>query len=129
MSVLQGVTIKKGTNIVIHGHRNMPDSMYYLMLSRAQQLEQIFMEGFNGKIKARDDNIIENKRLVERSITQFYIQNPVNVYMVNIPYKNTKENIYKFISSDPYASNAHHICIVESCLGNDKNLHQNFSNR
>ena len=41
---VQGITIKKGTNVVIHGHRNIPNAMYYLMLSQAEELDQVYME-------------------------------------------------------------------------------------
>ena len=41
---VQGITIKKGTNVVIHGHQTIPDGMYYLMLSRAEALNQIYIE-------------------------------------------------------------------------------------
>lgn len=33
---VQGITIKNGTNVVIHGHSRIPNGMYYLMLSRCR---------------------------------------------------------------------------------------------
>ena len=41
---VQGITIKKGTNAVIHGHAKIPNGMYYLMLSRAEEMEQVYIE-------------------------------------------------------------------------------------
>ena len=41
---VQGITIKKGTNVVVHGHEKIPDGMYYLMLSRAEEMEQVYIE-------------------------------------------------------------------------------------
>ena len=38
---VQGITIKRGILVVIHGHKRIPDGMYYIMLSRAQEIQQI----------------------------------------------------------------------------------------
>ena len=41
---VQGITIKKGNNVVVHGHEKIPNGMYYLMLSRAEEMEQVYLE-------------------------------------------------------------------------------------
>ena len=41
---VQGITIKRGTIVVIHGHARIPNGMYYLMLSRAEEMEQVYIE-------------------------------------------------------------------------------------
>ena len=43
---VQGITIQKGTNIVVHGHKRLPEALYYTMLSRAQVMENVFLEDF-----------------------------------------------------------------------------------
>ena len=77
---VQGITIKKGTNVVIHGHERIPDGMYYLMLSRAEEMEQVYIEmpkskranpkGEKLKLKIRPNpkSLKENENLVQRSI-------------------------------------------------------------
>ena len=50
---VQGITIKRGTNVVIHGHENIPDGMYYLMLSRVQDIDQIYLEMPKSKKKIK----------------------------------------------------------------------------
>ena len=40
---VQGITIKKGTNAVIHGHERIPNGMYYLMFSRVEEMEQVYL--------------------------------------------------------------------------------------
>ena len=54
---VQGITIKKGTNVVIHGHERIPNGMYYLMLSRVEEMEQIYIGRQNHyfKILSLDD--------------------------------------------------------------------------
>ena len=90
---VQGITIKKGTNVVIHGHERIPDGMYYLMLSRAQEMQQIYIEmpklknkseKLKLKIRANSHSLKENENLVQRSIVSFYKENYFSVFMVNI---------------------------------------------
>ena len=43
---VQGITIKKPNKLVVHGHPKMPPSMYYVMFSRAQDIEQVYVKNF-----------------------------------------------------------------------------------
>ena len=89
---VQGITIKKGTNVVIHGHKKIPNGMYYLMLSRAEEIEQIYFEMPKLKpdkpeklklvIKANPNSLKENENLVQRSIVPSYKGNHFSVFMV-----------------------------------------------
>ena len=66
---VQGITIKKGTNVVAHGHKRMPECLYYMMLSRAQAMENMFVENFYPeKLKPNKEALEENERLNKRSI-------------------------------------------------------------
>ena len=67
--------------------------MYYLMLSRAQEMEQIYMkmpvhektrEVLKLKIKANPDSLLENNKLIQRSIVPSYHEKDFCVFMVNI---------------------------------------------
>ena len=126
---VQGVTVKKGTLLVVHGHKKIPNGMYYLMLSRAQEMEQVYLENFTGVIKADPLSLEENRKLVDRSIVQSYRENQFCVFMVNLPWTFSLENKIKFLQDDTYAPRADHICTVETCLGPNEDLNLNFPER
>ena len=70
---LQGVTIKKGSNVVAHGNSRMPDGLYYMMLSRAEAEENVFLEDFYPeKLKANPRAVEEDSKLKERSIAPLF---------------------------------------------------------
>ena len=50
---VKGRTLKRGTDIVCHGHKNFPEALGYVMLSRAQDINNVFLDSsFNiDKIK------------------------------------------------------------------------------
>ena len=118
---VQGITIKKGTNVVIHGHEHIPDGMYYLMLSRAQEMEQVYLEmplkkkgkgkheKVKLKIKANPRSLKENENLIQRSIVPSYKENRFNIFMLNIA---SLKNKIIDLKSDIHAQVADHICIV-----------------
>ena len=110
---VQGITIKKFTNLVVHGHKRLPEGMYYLMLSRSQTLENTFMENFSGNIRANSESLKENKNLVEKSIVQSYKENHFSIFMVNI--RSLRNKIID-LEKDIYAQKADHICVVETWL-------------
>ena len=127
---VQGITIKKGTNVVVHGHSNIPNGMYYLMLSRCEELEQVYIEMPQkpGKseeieliIRANPHSLAENKKLVERSIVPFYKDNHFSVFMLNIK---SLPNKITDLKIDNHAQMSDHICIVETWL--DPNIENNF---
>ena len=72
---VQGITIKRPQKVVVHGHPNIPKSMYYLMFSRAQDLEQVYVKDFTGKIIANEKSLAENNNLAGRSIVPSYHEN------------------------------------------------------
>ena len=99
----------------------MPPSMYYVMFSRAQDLDQIYVENFTKEIKANEKSLLENQNLVNRSIVPSYKDNHFCVFMVNIQ---SLENKVVDLTQDVFASNADHICLVETWL--KKNKDYNF---
>ena len=127
---VQGITIKKGTNCIIHGHQHIPNGMYYLMLSRCEELEQVYIEMPKkpGKseeidlvIKANPHSLAENENLVKRSIVPFYKANHFSVFMLNI---DSLPNKILDLKNDPYAQVADHLCLVETWL--DPNIENSF---
>ena len=127
---VQGITIKKGTNVIIHGHERIPDGMYYLMLSRAEELEQIYIEmpkikdkteRLKLKIRANPHSLQENEKLVERSIVPSFKENHFSIFMVNI---NSLPKKIIDLTNDVFAQVSDHICIVETWL--DPNTNYSF---
>ena len=101
--------------------------MYYVMFSRAQDLEQVYVKNFTKKIKANEKSLLENQNLVDRSIVQSYKDNHFCLFMVNIQ---SLENKIVDLTNDVYASKADHICVVETWLKTNKeynlNIHERF---
>ena len=123
---VQGITIKKPSKVVVHGHPRMPPSMYYVMFSRAQDLEQVYVRDFTKTIKANEMSLKENKNLVNRSINSSFSNNHFCIFMVNIQSLKTK---IVDLMNDNFASRSDHICLVETWLNKDKKNNLNIPNR
>ena len=132
---VQGITIKKGTNVVIHGHSNIPNGMYYIMLSRAEELEQVYIkmplkkgksEKLKLKIKADPNSLLENERLIQRSIVPSYKDKHYNVFMMNI---DSLQNKVIDLQKDFHANVSDHICLAETWLKPNNYYSINMSNR
>ena len=135
---VQGITIKKGTNVVIHGHERIPDGMYYLMLSRAEEMEQVYIEmpkskranpkGEKLKLKIRPNpkSLKENENLVQRSIVPAYKEKRFHIFMLNIA---SLKNKIIDLKSDLHAQVADHICVVETWLDPKTEYNFNISGR
>ena len=96
--------------------------MYYRMLSRAQELEQVYIEmpKLKGKsekvklnIKANPHSLKENENLVLRSIVPSYENNHFSIFMVNI---DSLQNKIIDLTNDVFAQVSDHICVVETWL-------------
>ena len=111
---VQGLTVKVPTKLIIHGCKMIPDAMLYTMLSRAQTLEQVYVDNFNGIIKANPHSLDENSKLIKKSIVPMFGEN--TIFMINIPTTFSQKNKWKFITNDIYAIKADHICVIESSL-------------
>ena len=56
---VQGVDIKGGTDVVVHGYDRIPKNLMYVMLSRAQALENVFLEDFDPNHIKVDENALK----------------------------------------------------------------------
>ena len=130
---VQGITIKRGTNIVIHGHANIPDSMYYLMLGRAQEMEQVYLQmpkvkgkTLRLKIRANRHSLEENEKLVKRSIVSSFKEQHFSIFMVNV---NSLQNKITDLTKDLYAQMSDHICVVETWISPSVNYNLDITGR
>ena len=124
---LQGATIKRGSNIVAHGHKKMPDGLYYVMLSRTQAMENLFLENFlPDKLKANAEALEEDHNLRERSIVPSFEGLHFNFFVLNIRSWN-KHCID--LANDIYATKSDHICVVETWINPEHYVFCNFQDR
>ena len=66
---MQGTTIKRGTNLIIYGHKRMPPALGFVMLSRCEDISNVFLdESFDiKKISCVKEALIESYKLEKRS--------------------------------------------------------------
>ena len=123
---VQGITIKSPNKVVVHGHKKIPNGMYYLMLSRMEKLEQVYIEMPKIKpdrseriefvIRANSRSLEENAKLVERSIIPYYKEKKHSIFMLNIA---SVKNKLLDLEKDIQAQVSDHICVVETWLDNN----------
>ena len=111
---VQGIEIKKGSDIVTHGDKKMPDGMYYVMLSRAQSLENVYNDNFfPEKLKANADALEEDGKLQERCVVSSYKNMHSSFFVLNI--RSLSKHLID-VRQDMYAERSDHICLVETWL-------------
>ena len=64
---MQGVTVKKGSKLVVHWHKRFTDGMAYVMLGRCESFEDVLIAGNFDicKIKANFEALQESQRLAK----------------------------------------------------------------
>ena len=121
---VQGITIKKGSNLVTHGDIKMPNSMYYVMLSRVTALENVFNENFlPERLKANEDALEANTDLDKRDIVPSYRNMHFDFFVLNV--RSLSKHLVD-LKTDMYAQRSDHICIVESWMDPEKHNVDHF---
>ena len=121
---VQGIEIKRGSDIITHGDKKMPNGMYYVMLSRAQALENVYNENFlPDKLKANADALEEDGKLKERCIVSSYHKMQYSFFVLNI--RSLSKHLVD-ICHDMYANKSEHVCLVETWLDPSMNINQDF---
>ena len=71
---IQGQTIKKGCKIVVNWSKIIPRGLVYVMLSRAESIDDAYIAGAfkPEKIQCIETALNETKRLEEKSLTNIY---------------------------------------------------------
>ena len=92
----------------------MPNSMYYVMLSRAQVLENVYNDNFlPDKLIANPDALAADTKLRERCIATSYLEMHYSFFILNI---RSLSKHFLDICHDMYAKKSDHICLVETWL-------------
>ena len=112
---LQGVTIKKGSDLVIHGHPRIPKNMFYVMLSRCSSLENLYLDNEVdlSKVLCDPGALKEKQRLDEKSIGLTLNIESYDIYYINIRSLGKHE---PDLLNDPFAKSSTCICLVETWL-------------
>ena len=112
---LQGITIKKGSNLIAHGNKKMklPKNMYYVMLSRVASLENLYLDEFvNLEDIVCDEKALKAKEELDEKSTALELDEVgLDIYYVNI---RSLEKHAADLLCDVYAKRSACICLVET---------------
>ena len=121
---VQGIEFKRGSNVITHGDKKMPNGMYYVMLSRAQALENVFNENFlPDKVKANVDALEEDRKIKGRCIALSYQKMQYSFFVLNI--RSLSKHLVD-VCHDMYANKSDHICLVETWIDPSTMNAQNY---
>ena len=125
---MQGVTIKSGNDLIIHGNKKIKPSMYYVMLSRCANIENVFIDkNFDSKgLTCHQKSLQENINLDDRSIVNKYQDMEHDIYMVNV---RSLPKHFNDLLCDMHAMSSSHICLVESWLAESQEKDFEIENR
>lgn len=124
---LQGSTIAKGSDLIVHGFKRIPRNMYYVMLSRSSCLENIFLDDAVDLDKMLCDTTALNEkiRIDEASVANTNLLNEHwDVFYVNI--RSFNEEHEDDLLCDVYAKKSKSICLAETWLEASKPRNHNF---
>ena len=92
----------------------MPDGMYYVMLSRAQSLENVYNDNFlPEKLRANADALEEDGKLQERCVVSSYKNMHSSFFVLNI--RSLSKHLID-VCQDMCAERSDHICLVETWI-------------
>ena len=114
---VQGVSIKKGTDVVAHFHKRLPPGLGYTMMSRAEAKDNLFLENFDPKkLRPNPEALLEDEKLQERSIVPSYENMSFSFFILNI---RSLSKHFVDLKNDMFAQKSDHICVVETWIEPD----------
>jgi len=122
---MQGSTIPPGSNLVIHGHKHMPSSMAYVMMSRVSDINNLFIDEEFQCNKIQTDKLAmqENNKLSEKSITNQLLAIKWDIFYVNI---RSFHAHWEDLEKDINAINAEILILSETWLDQTKKKYSIF---
>ena len=111
---LQGDTIPKGKDFVVHGHKRMPKSMGYVMLSRCSNIENLYIDKsfiFEKHLLCNLKSLKAKEELDKRDISKHYANLDFDLYYVKT---RSLKGHFEDIRADMYAMNSKYLCFVET---------------
>lgn len=112
---LQGVTLKRGTDMICHGHKQVKRGMIYVMLSRCESIDNVFLADNVdlNKIKCDIPALFETQRLEQIDQVPISKKQKFDIFYLNIYSLNNKlDDLLNDI--EPMQSDI--ICLVETWL-------------
>ena len=127
---LQGVTVKKGSNLVVHGHpkKKIPKNMFYVMFSRCSSSSNIFLDenvDFE-QIRCDEKSLNEKNRLDEKSETLKVQNTHLDIFYINI---RSLSLHLEDLHCDTYAKKSDCLCLTETWLCPDYDVKHDFQNK
>ena len=127
---MQGQTVKAGSKVVIHWHKNMTDGMAYVMLGRCEKLADIFISGdfHTDGIKCSSVALTETKRLSDEFDLLFKKSTEIRKKHWKISYLNIRSLSahYLDLKSDNFILDSDMFGLGETWI--DENTDFNFEN-
>ena len=123
---LQGITIKEGSNLIVHGNKKkkIPKNMFYVMFSRCASLDNLYLdENVNfDEIQCDEAALQEKLRLDKESLGVELEEEKIDLFFVNIrSYMKHREDL----SKDVFAKRSECLCLVETWMqADDLSLHE-----
>ena len=112
---LQGVTLKKGTDLYVHKTVWMKPGMAYVMLSRCEDIQNVFLDDkFSLKsIKAEKKSLEETNKMEKEDITIELAKKKFDIYYQNIA---SLRNKMEDLLNDIHPQQSDVICLAETWL-------------
>ena len=111
---LQGRTLAT-QEIVCYGHKMLDYGEGYVMLSRAKDIEQVFLdESFipEKHLKVHEESLKEARRIEKECIAAKLKEEKYDIFFVNMRAKGNFIDVEK----DPFAINSSLVCLTQTCL-------------
>lgn len=116
---LQGDTIPMGKDLVVHGHKRMPKSMGYVMLSRCSNVENLYIASsfiFEKHLLCNLKSLKAKEELDLRDVSKDYSKMDFDIYYVNA---RSLKGHFEDIKADMYAMHSKYLAFVETWFPND----------
>ena len=111
---LQGRTLAT-QEIVCYGHKMLDYGEGYVMLSRAKNIEQVFLdESFipEKHLKVHEESLKEAKRIEKECIAAKFEEEKYDIFFVNMRAKGN----FIDVLNDPFAKKSCLVCLTQTCL-------------
>ena len=115
---LQGRTLAT-QEIVCYGHKMLDYGEGYVMLSRAKDIEQVFLdESFipEKHLKVHEESLKEARRIEKECIAAKLKEEKYDIFFVNMRAKGNFIDVEK----DPFAINSSLVCLTQTCLAENE---------
>ena len=127
---MQGITVQKGSNLIVHGDKKMklPKNMLYVMLSRCSSIENVFLDDLVKLDEIRcDKSALEEKERIDKSSMYNKLrESHYDIFYVNI---RSLECHKKDLTKDLYAQQSRYLCLTETWITPTENIEKTLMSK